>query len=126
MRAHAVEYMRFRCLGNPCVLISSVMIGTLRGLKDAKMPLYAALLANVVHLVLDLVLVYGLGMGAGGVAASTALSQALGCGLLFYTLVRRCVRHRCLLFICRVHSFTAGRATCAQRRSTFHRAGDDE
>jgi Na+-driven multidrug efflux pump len=90
MMRHAIDYMRFRCLANPFVLTNFVLIGTFRGVKDAKTPLYAALLANIANATLVVLFVYGLNMGAAGAAFATSLSQMLSCCILFGILVRRC------------------------------------
>lgn len=90
MMAHAIDYMRHRCIGNPFVLINFVLIGVFRGIKDARTPLYAVLLANISNLVMDVLFVYGLGMGAGGAAFATSLSQALSCSIMFGILKSRC------------------------------------
>jgi Na+-driven multidrug efflux pump len=87
---HAIDYIRCRCLGNPFVLANFVMIGTFRAIKDARTPLYAAVLANISNLVMDILFVYGLHMGAGGAALATSLSQMLSCAILFGILVRKC------------------------------------
>ena len=89
MVAQAADYSKYRCLGNPFVLINFVMMGTLRGIKDARWPLIAAIFANGFHLALILWLVYGFGMQAGAVAFATSLSQALSATMLFAVLVRR-------------------------------------
>ena len=91
MQEHAIAYMRARCLGNPFVLINFVLIGTFRGIKDAKMLLYAAAFANVSNVAMLFTFVYGLHMGAAGAAAATSLSQALSCSIMFVLLWRRCV-----------------------------------
>jgi multidrug resistance protein, MATE family len=96
MMGHAIDYIRCRCLGNPFALANFVMIGTFRAIKDARTPLYAAVLANVSNLVMDILFVYGLGMGAGGAALATSLSQMLSCAILFSILVRKCAPHSCL------------------------------
>jgi Na+-driven multidrug efflux pump len=90
MMENAIAYMRARCLGNPAVLANFIFIGTLRGIKDAKTPLYAAILANLSNLLMDILFVYGLGWGAGGAALATALSQMLSCAIMFGVLMRRC------------------------------------
>ena len=90
MKAHAVDYMRFRCLGNIFALSNFIFIGVFRGIKDARTPLYAVLASNVSNFAMDLLFVYGWGMGAGGAALATALSQMLSCSILVRILIKKC------------------------------------
>lgn len=52
-------------------------------------PLTASVLANAANFVLDLVLMFGLGLGAGGAALATTVSQYISCFVLYYMLVKR-------------------------------------
>lgn len=83
MLGHACQYMYARCIGNPFVLLNFVFIGCCRGLKDAKTPLYAVMLANLSNLLMDVLFVYGFNMGAAGAALATSISQMLSCAILF-------------------------------------------
>ncbi len=71
----AVTYLRIRALAAPAVLIVTAGHGAFRGLQDTRTPLLAALLANVIHLVLDPILIYGVGFGIAGAAAASAVAQ---------------------------------------------------
>jgi Na+-driven multidrug efflux pump len=90
MLGHACQYMYARCIGNPFVLLNFVFIGCCRGLKDAKTPLYAVVLANLSNLLMDVLFVYGLNMGAAGAALATSISQMLSCAILFSAMMQRC------------------------------------
>ena len=90
MMGHAIDYVRFRCLGNIFALANFVMIGTFRGIKDARTPLIGVLIANLSNLLMDILFVYGFGMGAGGAAFATALSQMFNFAVMFTILSRRC------------------------------------
>lgn len=61
-----------------------------RGLKDAKTPLYAVMLANLSNLLMDVLFVYGFNMGAAGAALATSISQMLSCAILFSAMRGRC------------------------------------
>jgi putative MATE family efflux protein len=75
VRANAEVYLRISALGAPAVLLALVGVGYLRGLQDTKRTLAVAVGANVVNLVLEVVLIYGLGMGIAASAAATVMAQ---------------------------------------------------
>ena len=78
VRPNALLYLRIASLGLVPVLLSLVGVGYLRGLQDTATPLRIALLANLANLVLELVAIYGLGMGLAASAWATNLAQAGG------------------------------------------------
>ena len=71
----AVSYLRIRALAAPAVLIVTAGHGAFRGLQDTRTPLLVALLANLINVVLDPVLIYGLEFGVAGAAAASAIAQ---------------------------------------------------
>ena len=73
----ATTYLRISALGIPVVLVALVGNGYLRGLSDTRTPLVIVVVANVVNLVLEVVMVYGLGLGVAGSAWGTVVAQAL-------------------------------------------------
>ena len=73
----AVTYLRISALGTPFVLIGLVGNGYLRGVSDTRTPLKVVATANVVNLVLELALVYGLRLGVAGSAWGTVVAQML-------------------------------------------------
>jgi len=79
---HASIYMDFRWLGAPAVIITLTCFGALRGLQEMKTPLYVAVGVNVVNIILDPILIFGLGpfpeWGIKGAAIASTLSQWLG------------------------------------------------
>ncbi|KAJ7553135.1 hypothetical protein O6H91_06G085200 [Diphasiastrum complanatum] len=75
MRALAEKYLTLRAIGAPAVVISLVIQGVFRGLKDTKTPLYATLASNILNLLLDSLLIFGLGFGIKGAALATVASQ---------------------------------------------------
>ncbi|MGA7304615.1 MAG: MATE family efflux transporter, partial [Rhodothermales bacterium] len=78
----AVTYIRVRLLGAPAVLVTIVAFGLLRGVQDMRSPLRIAVGVNVINIVLDPVLIFGLGpvpsFGIGGAAAATIVGQWIG------------------------------------------------
>lgn len=88
---HALTYIRIRVAGGPAVLVSMVSFGILYGLADVRTPLMVALAVNGLNIVLDALLIFGLGpfpaLGIGGAALASTVSQwmgALWCGVAVY------------------------------------------
>lgn len=91
VRANAVTYLRISALGAPAVLLALVGVGYLRGLQDTRLTLVVAVGSNVVNLVLELVLIYGLGFGIAASAAATVCAQVLAAAA-YVTILLRNVR----------------------------------
>lgn len=85
---HAVEYLQIRSLAVPFVLVTLAVQGVLRGVADYRTPLIVLLVANLVNVVLELVLVIGMGLGIAGAAWSTVVAQ-IGTALAFALVVAR-------------------------------------
>src|SRR6185503_789034 len=66
--ANAVLYLRISAVGLPFVFIALVGHGVMRGLNDLRKPLIIVVVANAANLVLELIAVYGLGLGIAGSA----------------------------------------------------------
>ena len=71
----AVTYLRWSAPGLPGMLLVLASTGALRGLLDTRTPLVVAAAGAVVNAVLNVVLVYGVGMGIAGSGLGTALTQ---------------------------------------------------
>lgn len=76
--AEAVTYLRIRLLAMPAMLALMVGHGSYRGYQDTRTPLIVTVGLNVVNLVLDPLLIFGLDMGVAGAALATAIAQWLG------------------------------------------------
>lgn len=90
MRGPALSYLRIRAFAGPAVLLISAGRGAFRGYQDTRTPMMVTLGLNVVNLVLDPILIFGLGWGLVGAAIATAIAQ--WCGALAFVvllLVRR-------------------------------------
>ncbi len=78
----AAEYLRYRLLGAPAMLVSFAAFGALRGAHDMKTPLWVAGGMNAVNLVLDPILIFGLAgvpaLGVAGAAIASSISQWVG------------------------------------------------
>ena len=86
--AEALAYARVSLAGIVFIDMYNAVSAVLRGMGDAKHPFYFIGFAALLNIVLDLVFVPLLGMGAGGAALATVLSQGLSCGLGFAFLLR--------------------------------------
>jgi putative MATE family efflux protein len=91
---HAVTYLRISCFGIPSMLLLLAATGVLRGLQDARTPMYAAVGANLANIVLNLVLVYGLDLDIAGSALGTVIAQSAAGLALGYAVLRGARRAR--------------------------------
>ena len=82
MRGYATTYLEIRLLGAPPMLVMMAAFGTLRGLHDMHTPLRIAVATNLVNVVLDAVLIFGIGpipaFGIAGAAWATVIAQWAG------------------------------------------------
>ncbi len=83
----AVEYLRISALSVPFVVVSLAAQGIQRGGSDFRTPLVILICSNLVNLVVEVVLVFGFGMGIAGAAWSTVLAQ-VGAGVAFMVVIR--------------------------------------
>lgn len=89
----AVAYMRIRLFGAPAVLITLTAMGTMRGLQDMKTPFRIAFLVNVMNIILDWPLIFGIGnmagLGIAGAALASTLAQWCGAVWALVVLIKR-------------------------------------
>lgn len=85
----AIGYLRIRAAAAPAVLIITLGHGAFRGYGDTKTPLYVTLGLNIINLVLDPILIFGLGWGLAGAATATLVAQWVGAVWFLALLVRR-------------------------------------
>lgn len=78
----ALTYVQIRLFGAPAVLITIAVFGAMRGFQDMQTPLWIAVGINLMNILLDAVLIFGLGpfpaMEIAGAAIATTFSQWLG------------------------------------------------
>jgi putative MATE family efflux protein len=84
----AVEYLRISAIGMPPLFVALAGNGHLTGLADTRRPLVIALASNVVNVVLEIILVYGVHLGIAGSAWGTVAAQFLAAGLFGFVSVR--------------------------------------
>lgn len=85
-------YLRIAWLGTTPALVMLAATGVLRGLQDTRTPLVVAIMGNGVNVVLNLVLVFGIGsfdgLGIAGSAIGTVIAQSLSAAALLGVIVR--------------------------------------
>jgi MATE family multidrug resistance protein len=90
---YAREYMFYRLMGAPAVLVSLTCFGALRGVQDMRTPLFVAVGVNVINVLLDWLLVFGSGpvppMGVAGAAIASTISQYAGAVWSLVAVARR-------------------------------------
>ena len=86
MRVPALKYLRWRALGVPAATVLIVSNGIFRGRGDTKTPLYYTTLGSAINVILDPILMFGVGMGISGAGLAHALSQWITVLPLLYLL----------------------------------------
>ena len=71
----AVAYLRASCPGLPGMFVVLAATGVLRGLLDTRTPFVVATAGAVFNVVVNAILLYGVGMGIAGSGAGTAIAQ---------------------------------------------------
>lgn len=84
----SVVYLRIYFLGSLGNVLYNICVGVLQAVGDSRHPLYYLIISSVVNLVLDLVLIAGLGCGVGGAAVATVISQIVSAALCLVQLAR--------------------------------------
>ncbi|MEO9322317.1 MATE family efflux transporter [Nocardioides sp. C4-1] len=97
VRDFAVTYLRIAFLGVVPLLVMLAATGVLRGLQDVRTPLYVAVGGNAANIVLNVVLVYGVGpvdgLGIAGSAWGSVVAQVGSAVALTWVVVRGARRH---------------------------------
>jgi len=75
VRPHALTYLRISLLGVPPLLVTLAGTGYFRGLQNTRTPLVVVVIASIANLVIELVLIFGLGVGIAGSAWATVIAQ---------------------------------------------------
>lgn len=87
---YARRYFAIGIWGAPAVLATYVLNGHFLGVQDTRTPMWIAITANVVNILLSVTFVFAAGMDIAGVALGTVIAQWLGAGAgLWITLRRR-------------------------------------
>ncbi|KAK9054909.1 hypothetical protein SSX86_025988 [Deinandra increscens subsp. villosa] len=86
MRVPAEQFTSIRSFGAPAIVLALAAQGTFRGFKDTKTPLYAIVAGNLLNVILDLILIFFFGLGVGGAAIATVISEYLTAFILLWKL----------------------------------------
>ncbi len=85
----AASYLLIRAFATPAVLIVTAGHGAFRGYHDLRTPLVIAAIVNGLNLILDPLLIFGLGLGLEGAAIATVAAQWLGAALFLRELNKK-------------------------------------
>jgi putative MATE family efflux protein len=89
----ATPYLRIIFLCFTCSLLVNLVSGVMYGAGDARSPLWAAIVMNVIHVLLAYPLIHGLWglptLGVTGVAVATAVSECSGAAFLLYVAFKK-------------------------------------
>lgn len=88
---YATTYLRISALGIPAMLIVLAATGVLRGLQNTRTPLYVAVAGFIANALLNVGLVYGVGLGIAGSAWGTVIAQC-GMAMVYLAVVVRGAR----------------------------------
>lgn len=113
-------YLRVYMAGMIPNLVYNMGAGILRAIGDSKRPLLFLIISSIANIILDLVLVLGLGLGVFGVALATILSQAISAVLTIIVLLRAKDCYRLYPHRIRIHSFYLKRILLIGIPSTIH------
>lgn len=74
----AVTYLRIRGLGLPALLALTVGHAVYRGLGDTRTPMFVSVGLSLINVILDPVLIFGLGWGLAGAGYASVTAQCVG------------------------------------------------
>ena len=89
---YATTYLRLAAIGLPGMLLVLAATGVLRGLQDTRTPLVVAAVGALANVVLNITLVYAVGLGIAGSAIGTVLAQ-VGMAAALVVMVLHHARH---------------------------------
>ncbi|MCW1734464.1 MATE family efflux transporter [Anaerorudis cellulosivorans] len=88
---YAADYLQINFAFSIVIFLFSGMTNALQGSGDAKTPLYALIVANILNIILDPLLIMGYGpfpsMGVAGSAVATVITRGFGVLYLFFHLL---------------------------------------
>ncbi len=78
VQGHAAEYFSIRAIAAPLALANQGLLGWFLGMQNARYGLIQQVVVNGINVVLDVVLVFGVGMDVDGVAWAAVIGQTVG------------------------------------------------
>lgn len=85
----AVEYLSVILLGTVFVFLNSALRTALQALGDTKTPLYVFGISNIIHGILDYLLIFPLGLGVQGAAIATVIAMVFSFLVINLVLIRK-------------------------------------
>lgn len=86
--AGSVTYLQLYFAGSFGFVMYNIFVGILQAVGDSRHPLYYLIISSVVNVVLDILLIGGIGMGVEGAAIATVISQLISAVLCLIQLLR--------------------------------------
>lgn len=80
----AITYSTYIFIAFPFMCTSFVLNNLLRAEGKSMLAMWGILVGAVLNILLDPILIFGCSLGIAGAGIATAVSQVLGCGVLFY------------------------------------------
>lgn len=84
----ATTYLTIYFAGVTGLVMYNILVGIMQAAGDSRHPLYYLIFSSCLNIVLDLVFIIVFGMGVGGAAIATVISQITSAVLLFVRLAR--------------------------------------
>ncbi len=84
-----ISYLTVCFIGIPFITAYNIISSVFRGMGDSKSPMYFIAVACVVNIVLDYLLIGGLGLGPVGAALGTTLSQTISVIIALFVIIKR-------------------------------------
>lgn len=91
--ALALRYFRICIWGAPAVLATYALSGWFLGMQNSRVPMWTALITNIVNIVVSVTLVSGFGWTIEGVATGTLTSQWIGAAVALVVALRKFKPH---------------------------------
>lgn len=88
VEAFAREYFHIRIFAAPASLGIMALSGWFIGMQNARIPMFIAIIINIVNIALNYLFVYEMGMKSDGVAWGTLIAQYSGLGMGFVFFVK--------------------------------------
>lgn len=88
MLPYSIPYFRYYFCGAIFTVMYNIFVGIHHAVGDSKHPLYYLICSTIVNVILDLLLVAGLGLGVGAAAMATTISQGISAALCCIHLMR--------------------------------------
>lgn len=85
----AKDYLFYCSLGIPMIFAYNVLGSIFRGLGDSKTPLIAVIIAAITNVLLDLILISGLGFGAKGASIATVVAQTFSVIICIFIVIKK-------------------------------------